>query len=431
MDLNKADKVLRNLKPRGEAYAVALGDGMSCRVAPNGLKTLELRARLHGKVQRFRVGFYPGTTVSEAVAKAAQYRSLMKQGLHPLVAEQRASGGGSVPRNVSEAATRFCDGYLGEKVGQRWAREATRYINVEVLPVIGHYPLQQIHRSDLAALIEGKARALRQRKNARGTAANRLSAVVIKLFGWCAQQGWVSRDLSSGLPKPVKEEAKERALSAADGANEAGALWAALQAAASSSTTTAGAVSPVHARVLLVLALTGARCSEITALTTDDINLEAGTIRITDGKTAASRRTLPMTPAARSVIEAQLALPRAKGQQLLFPSPRAGIVIRSSEISRAGRALVAMLKLPSFTPHDCRRTAITVMAEAGIDGDIRRRVTGHQAPDIHGRVYDRALRLEDMRKAMLVIEHWYAGAANKAAASKTGNVVTMKGRGGK
>jgi len=32
---------------------------------------------------------------------------------------------------------------------------------------------------------------------------------------------------------------------------------------------------------------------------------------------------------------------------------------------------------------------------------------------------------------MLVIEHWYAGAANKAAASKTGNVVTMKGRGGK
>ena len=29
------------------------------------------------------------------------------------------------------------------------------------------------------------------------------------------------------------------------------------------------------------------------------------------------------------------------------------------------------------------------------------------------------------------IWHWYAGAANKAAASKTGNVVTMKGRGGK
>jgi hypothetical protein len=71
------------------------------------------------------------------------------------------------------------------------------------------------------------------------------------------------------------------------------------------------------------------------------------------------------------------------------------------------------------------------MAEAGIDGDIRRRVTGHQAPDIHGRVYDRALRLEDMRKAMLVIEHWYAAAANKAAASKTDNIVTMKGRSGK
>ena len=39
---------------------------------------------------------------------------------------------------MSEAAARFCEGYLGEQVGQRWAKEAARHINVELLPALGH-----------------------------------------------------------------------------------------------------------------------------------------------------------------------------------------------------------------------------------------------------------------------------------------------------
>ena len=434
MDLSKADRTVRNLKAKDACYTVALGDGLSCRVSPNGTRVLELRARLHDKVQRLGLGFYPATTIAEAVAKASEYRAKLKQGLSPKVEMQRAAGGGSVPRNVSEAAARYFEGYLKAKVGPRWATEAARYINVEVLPVIGGYPLQQLQRADLTAVIDHKAQALRRRKrNAdKGTAANRLSAVMATFFGWCARQGWVARDLATGLPKPVKEGAKERALSAADGANEAGTLWLALQDVAAS-TATSKAVSPVHARILQVLALTGARCSEITKLTTDDISLDAGTIRITDGKNAASNRTLPMNPALRAVIEAQLAQPRVTGQALLFPSPRAGIVIRSTEIGRAGRVLVKQLNHQPWTPHDLRRSAITVMAEAGIDGDIRRRVTGHRAEDVHGRVYDRAQRLDDMRKALLVIEAWYTDAATRAAAKdRTGNVVAIgKGRGGR
>jgi integrase len=419
MDLSRADRTLRNLKPRPKSYAVALGNGVSCRVAPSGLRTLELRARLHGVTQRLQLGFYPATTIAEAAAKAAEFRAKLKQGLNPKV-EMRRAASADIPRNVAEAAARFIDGHLSIKTRERWAKEATRIIKSDIMPVIGRYPLAQIQRSDLTSLIEAKARALRA-KGGKGTMANRVVAVVSKMFGWCAQQGWLSAELARNLPKPAIETAKDRVLSAAPQLNEAGALWNMLARRVRSDT---GTIPLVHARVLQLLAITGCRCSEITNLTIAAVNLNSGVVTIANGKTQASNRSLPLTPTMRAIFEAALSEPREQRQQLLFPSPRAGKVIPSNEISRSARDLVKELEHAPWTPHDLRRTAISIMAEAGIDGDIRRRITGHQAPDIHGRVYDRAQRLDDMRAALLLIEVAYA----TAATAKADNVLTLKDR---
>lgn len=413
MDFSKADKTTRNLKPRATAYTTALGDGILCRVSPNGTKVLELRARLNGTVQRFRLGHYPATTITEAAGKAAEYRALLKNGMSPKVAEQRAAGA-DLPRNLREAAERFIEGHLAIKTGRRHSAEVRRIIETEVLPTLGAHPLQQLTRTDLTTLIEAKARAMRA-KGMKGVAANRLAAALGKLMRWSAQQGWVSYDLGSNLPKPAAEKAKDRVLTG----DEAGAFWNGITEAAS----TPGPILQPHARIMQLLAITGARCSEITNLTAADIDLKAGNISITDAKNDASNRTLPMAPATRAIIEAQIA---EVGEGLLFPGTRAAKVIASNEISRTCRKLVKRLKLSPFTPHDLRRTAISIMAESGIDGDIRRRITGHQAPDVHGRVYDRALRLDDMRRALAMIEGTYATAATKAAANAhADNVVTM------
>lgn len=420
MDLNKADRTLRNLKPRAAAYTVALGDGICCRIAPNGLRTLELRARLHGTVTRFALGSYPAITVTEAHAKAAGYRAMLKDGLSPKVAAQRATNG-DLPRNVKEAAARFIEGHLKVKAGGTWAAEAGRLIKVEVLPALGDHPLQQLQRTDLTALIERKARDLRAR-NKRGVAANRLAAVLGKMFSWCAAQGWVSAELATKLPKPASEKAKDRTLSADDANNELGEIWRVLDNHATNGT---GMPAP-HGRILQLLALTGARCSEVTGLTTACYNPKTCSLVIVEGKTAASRRTIPTPPAARFIIEEAIA---KVGQGLLFPSARARTAIPSNEISRSCRKLVKLAGVPPFTPHDLRRTAISIMAEAGVDGDIRRRVTGHQAQDVHGKIYDRAQRLEDMRAALLIVERHYAEAGARAvvkAPAACENVVTLR-----
>jgi integrase len=332
MDLNKADRTLRNLKPKDRSYAVALGDGISCRVAPNGTKTLELRARLHDKTQRLVLGHYPATTISDAVAKAADYRSMLKQGLHPKVELQRAAQG-DIPRNVTEAAARFISEHLDVKTRDKWRVEATRIIEIEILPELGHYPLVQLRRTDLTAVVDKKAAALRK-AGKRGVMANRIAAVMGKLFTWCADRGWISSDLGRRLPKPAKEEARERALTP----EEAGAVWNLLSECA----TATGPIPTAHARVLQLLALTGARCSEITGLAAGSVDLTAATFTIANAKNASSNRTLPLTPAARAVIEAALVGQGGDGLGLLFPSPRAGTQIPSNEISRSARDLVQL-----------------------------------------------------------------------------------------
>ena len=52
-----------------------------------------------------------------------------------------------------------------------------------------------------------------------------------------------------------------------------------------------------------MLLLTGARCSEVTRREVADLDLKTGTLTIGEGKTDASRRTLPLNPLARAILE--------------------------------------------------------------------------------------------------------------------------------
>lgn len=78
------------------------------------------------------------------------------------------------------------------------------------------------------------------------------------------------------------------------------------------------------------------------------------------------------------------------------------------------------LGIARFTPHDLRRTAVTTMSEARVPEEIRRRVTGHQAHDVHGRIYDQAERLDEVRDALKAIEARVLKCA-KASKTESGN----------
>lgn len=417
MDFKKLDLKVRNLRPREARYDVALGNSVVVRVAATGGKSFVLKVLIGGKQQRLALGAYPATGVRAAFDKAEELKAQVRDGLDPRVAERRKAEGTEAPRTVAEAAERFITEHVQAKNGAAWAAEAERMLRQDALPKIGIYPLTQLKRADLASLISKKAADLKAAKR-RGTAANRLRAVLSKFCGFCEEQGWLEQGLGVRLPRPVVEKARERILSA----EEAGALWNTLHGIREGQ----GAIPAVYGDILSVLLLTGARCSEITRRKVEDLDLKAGTLTIGEGKTDASRRTLPLPPLVRSVL-VQAAEGKKPGA-LLFKLPEAGGVVPSNEVSRVARVLVKLLKQQPWTPHDLRRSAISAMAEARVDADIRRRVTGHLASDVHGRVYDRALRLEEMKSALGTIETWVsaAAAADAARGEKAANVVALK-----
>jgi hypothetical protein len=80
----------------------------------------------------------------------------------------------------------------------------------DVLPKLGIYPLAQLNKADLAMVIANKANALKAAKR-RGTAANRLRAVLSKFCSFCEEQGWLSDGLGVRLPRPVAKRAARRA----------------------------------------------------------------------------------------------------------------------------------------------------------------------------------------------------------------------------
>lgn len=120
----------------------------------------------------------------------------------------------------------------------------------------------------------------------------------------------------------------------------------------------------------------GMRPDEVVSLAKSDIDLRAGTIHVSSGKTAAARRVLDMTSESRRIIEARL-----KGDSVwLFPSP----VKPGKHIFRINSAHDTILAEAAkegvhfnFVPYDFRHTFATSAAESGITVPALAALLGH------------------------------------------------------
>ena len=213
MDLRTADLKVRNAKPKAVAYDLALGSGLSARIAADGLtKTLYWRGKLEGRVIRVRLGAYPAKTVSEAAADAAEVRSAARNGVDPNLKARRAAAGSDLPKSVRDAATRFENEHLGVETGAAWGAEAKRILRKDILPTIGAFLLTDVDRSALTTLVAKKAKDLKKGKRT-GVAANRVAAVLGRFFSFCYDKGWIAISPAIRLPKPVSEVKRDRVLS--------------------------------------------------------------------------------------------------------------------------------------------------------------------------------------------------------------------------
>jgi integrase len=181
--------------------------------------------------------------------------------------------------------------------------------------------------------------------------------------------------------------------------------------------------------------LAGTRPSEQLGLMWDDIDFEANVIRIQriqlrDGslsefmKTAASVRSIPMSPLLREMLLAwRVRCPRNDGRlQHVFPAlgvarawplPRAGgggPLIYGNFRKRFWSTTLKRLGLPAVTPHSARHSFISTLQAQGVEVGLVAKLAGHKNAVVTLSHYTHAMRGgEDAVKAL---DRAYAGTAS-------------------
>ena len=129
--------------------------------------------------------------------------------------------------------------------------------------------------------------------------------------------------------------------------------------------------------VIRLLALTGARKSEIEGLRWDEVDIERGCLRLKDSKTGA--RIVPLGAAALEVLNGLI---RTEGSPLLFPSEteaRKGEAPRHYVgTPRIWAKVKAAAELPDVRLHDLRHTFASFGLAGGLSLPLIAALLGHR-----------------------------------------------------
>jgi len=139
----------------------------------------------------------------------------------------------------------------------------------------------------------------------------------------------------------------------------------------------------------IIIRGTGMRPGEAFALRWENIYLNGtgGLIQVTEGKTKAARRVLPMVPAVYAALKARRERAGNPEGGRLFPaSSREGHFNKDTAKDQHKRALDRVnanaqdkRELKPFQPYVLRHTALTRLAEAGCDVFTLARIAGHSS----------------------------------------------------
>ncbi len=145
---------------------------------------------------------------------------------------------------------------------------------------------------------------------------------------------------------------------------------------------------------------TGARLGELLALQRGDVELKAGTLRIsktvhngrvTAPKTSAGRRTIRLSKTALDALEDHMEA--HAGDMWLFPSPVKDMSIHRATLHASyWKPLLRLARLPEGTRfHDLRHTAASLLLGEGVPIPVVSQLLGHADSSITLRVYAHAL----------------------------------------
>ncbi len=362
------DVAVRNLKAGKERREIPDGgSGLYIVLQPTGARSYAVRYRFAGQPRKLTL---PGALTLAAARKlTADALFEVEQGRDPV--ETKRAEKAKVIAAKADSVAAVCTEYLATEQagGLRTFKAREDTLRHLVFPVIGGVPVSELTRSQLTRLFD-------KVEKEHGTRRTDLVLAYLRkaLHWWELRSDSFRSPIVKGMGRyNAKEHERERVLSA----DELRAVWTATNAA-----------TPFNALVRFAL-LSGCRQGEAAGLTWDEI---------VDG--------VWHLPASRNKTKKDLARPLSKAARAIVESqPRIGPMIftntgdRKISLSLPKRLLDEATGITKpWVLHDLRRTARTLLSDAGVNADIAERCLGHVIGGVRA-VYDRHAYQAEMAKA--------------------------------
>ena len=153
------------------------------------------------------------------------------------------------------------------------------------------------------------------------------------------------------------------------------------------------------ANLILVGAYTGARIEEICSIKCKDIDLKARSIRITDSKTEAGKRLIPIHSKIKDRLGEIMA--ETTDSYLISGLSENKYGDRSNAVGkRFGRLKTAEEYDSQHVFHSIRKTLVTMLENKGVGENVAADIVGHEKPRITYGLYSGGTTLEVMLEAI-------------------------------
>jgi integrase len=377
--VNFTKRLLEDLTPpeRGQrAVYDTHARGLCLLITPTGSKTFYRYGRIDGRPQRVRVGTFPDVSIENARRVVAKLSGEIADGKDP-AAERRA-------RRETPTLGEIFDRFLSEyaKIVKRSWREDKRQFDTHLAGWRSRR-LRDIRKSDVRTLhakLGGE----------HPTAANRLLALLSRLFTYAAELDLYGGENPAARIKKFAEHSRSRFLNA----DEVARFWAAVEAEP----------NPVLRDFFKVALLTGGRRSAVLAMKWVDLNLDAARWTITAADSKSGREiALPLPPAVVAILRNRRT---ATAGPWVFPSAvRKGRHV--VEPRSAWTKIRTAAGLTGVVLHDLRRTRASWQATQGsstiLIGASLGHAPGSAATAVYARLADEAVRtsIDSAASAML------------------------------
>lgn len=352
-----------NVRDKDRIYYDDAVKGFGIRVSSTSARSFVLNYWIAGRERRYTIGDYPSYSVLAAREVAKKLKQKIRdEGYDPLAKMQAAR---EAP-TVADLAARYIEEHLPDKrpSSQRDDRAA---IEQDILPGLGR-------STKVADVTATDIKKLHRRISEHAPyKANRVVALLSKMFNLAMSPGWNMRSKQDGNPceyvKRNHEPKRKRYLKP----DELARFMIAL----------AGYRDQQAANMVRMLLLTGARSGEVFAMRWDQLDLGAG-VWVKPGATTKQKteHEVPLSPGAVQLLS-ELAEQADDGAVFVFPG-RHGVghrrdlkrpwpaILKAADIAPSSRANPKGLR-----PHDLRHSFASFLVSAGHGLPVIGALLGH------------------------------------------------------